>query len=263
MDAVEINQALRGAELITDTAGGNYVVGLLGCEGGAWSREDGRMFNLVSSSLTADLIFAEGTCTARTFLCACESYLSRIRVRRLMLAVEPSGDGRFHVGQVGGALADPNAPHGQIVIDEAPLFYGAVSGWNADDETLTPTHAGATYGADAFRITEWNDAGRISFGGDADVTLTADHTRTNIFAIPLTSDRSVTLPSGNLMWTGRSYIVVRTDADGLGVLSIKAEDGTTLASLPSGRQGRVEVVWNRSLQDGPFQGWTIVEQLAW
>ena len=262
--AIEINQALLSPVIINDPSGGNYIVGLLGCEGGTWDMGDRELFSLSGSVMLASHIFLSGTTDQKLTLFSTDGR-GYIEVDFLICAVS-AGDsgGRVILGRIGGStVSDPNSNRGEIAFHRVRSFGGLID-WNlTGPNRISPTDVDDTASADALSIGEWNDPSRICFRADEDAQILPSDARLNIVSAELSEDRSLTLPIGGLLFTGRVFEFVKTST-GSGSLKIKHQNGTEIVSLPPDTKGRVVLIWNRSLNNGPgFDTWLVTERLTW
>ena len=260
MEAIEINQAHLGPVLIQDYAGGNYVIGLFICEVGTWGSARSRLFYLDDSTMVARHIGLIGTATQPTtvFRTTGRGYID---VDLLINGMTASGSGALYIAETGSAnQQNPNASRGEVEIGRVRTYSDLVS-WSTGANPVALTDATRTGSADAVRVREWNDPGRVNFLADASVTLPPGGARLNI-ATTLTANRTITLPDGNLMHSGRAFEFVKTEA-GAGSLTVAPSVGAGFATIPAASKGRVAVVWQRSLVNGPAAGWVVVDSATW
>lgn len=263
MNAIEINQAQLAPILINDPSGGNYIIGLLGCEGGTWNVAGRELFKLSGSVMLASHIFLSGTTDQSLTLFSTDGR-GYIDVDFLICAITAGeSDGRVFLGRIGGAsVSDPNSNRGEITFQRVRSFDGLLE-WNLDGPNrIAPVDVANTASADALGIGEWNDPNRICFRPDEDVQIQPADARVNIFSAELQGDRVITLPSGDLLFSGRVFEFVKTNRSG--GLSIVHNNGTEIVSIPGDTSGRVAVTWNRSLVNGPgFDSWVVTSQSMW
>jgi hypothetical protein len=259
MDNIEINAATMGPVLIQDGGGGNYVIGVFGIETGTYGSSLS-LIDLQSGTLQARHLYLNLTATARIFGVKVGNVGSWAQIDMIRVKPTLTGSGEFYLGSITGTLTDPEADHGWIEIRKAYPYAGKA--WSASAPIIAPTWVGGDVTADALRITEWNDPARVAYRGDANVTLKLDAPMVNVFPAELTTDRVVTLPNNALMFSGRTFEVVKT-ITGTGKLTVKNPAGTTIGEIAAANKGRLRVVWNRSLTNGPSQNWTVIASETW
>jgi hypothetical protein len=265
MDRIEINQALLGPTLISDNGGGNYVVGLFGCEGGTWSDSSNRLIHLDDSTLEARHIFLTGTTSAATSLLRTAGR-GHIHIDFLIQDFEMTGSGKVFTTQLGGEnLNNPNESRGEIIIGRIRSMTGLVP-WSLGDQTVALTDAGNTESADAVRVTEWtgDPSRQPGWNEDADVDHANRPDAANVQAVlALSATRTYTLPHGYYLYSGFSRTFVKpvaTDGDWV----IRDANGNEVVTLAGAARRRVTLMWNRSLANGPsFDSWTVIDSSTW
>lgn len=264
MDAIEVNQALLGPKIISDLGGGDYVIGRLGIEIGVYTGNMGvtqdRLFH-VSGSIVATQIYAQVEVTGGSL------YLFVLGGNRMnswgdigTLRINVTGAGAFYVGGASGDSgdnSDPEENHGFLEFGRIRHYGG--SAWASSPARIL-TDQGSTTHADTVRVREWADLSRVAYRPDAAVTLTVDSPPVNIFRT-LTANRTISLPWVNYQYSGRPFVVVKDTTSQ--TITIQTSGGATVATLAAASKGRVTVVYNRSLINGPSFGWSVVEHVTW
>lgn len=262
MDNIEINQANLGPILLQDNAGGNYVVGMFGCEGGTWSTANRRLFVVDDSPLVAQHIFVTGTATQVTdiFRTAGRGFVD---VKFLIMGITPSGSGHVFVSNIGGSnVANANLQRGEVILDKIRSMSGLVA-WTRTGNKIALTDVGNTGSADATYVREWNDPSRVAYLADANYSLAAGDAPVQIVTGALAAARTITLPHGELLHSGRTFTFVKT-ATTTGALNIVNNAGSAVTSIAAATKGRVTVSWNRSATNGPaYDSWTVIDSATW
>jgi len=261
MDNVELNQASLGPVLYSDVGGGLLAGGRFGLEAGLYAA--GAATNIINTSngkirLTHFSFTATVERTISLIFCGSSSspYAS---ANITLISCRPTinGAGQVYIANVGGTLSNPDAANvGYFEVDDIALPNGWVAGVNL-------TNIGAAASADGVRVKRWTDPGGLIFFGDESTTLLQKTPRAVVFNTALTADRIVTLPSDVDLFSGRPFVISKTNSAGAGILTIKNSAGTTLETIAAASKGRVELVYNRSLQNGPNRAWTVVGKSTW
>jgi hypothetical protein len=243
MYAVEINEAMLGPEIIHDTAGGKYTIGRFVLETGLYETADRKLFYVYGSTLVAKEIVLEFVVNAQTYLFWTNGN-HYVEVDQLRTSFQQGAGGWIWVSR-GGRVTLKNSP---TIFDND----GTGVDYHNSDPYYALTDMGSSTAADELVVEAWNDSNRLIYIADANYSPAYNSERLIIYNTALTTDRTLTLPSGSLAFTGRAFTVYRTAA-GAGSLLIKDQGGTTIATLTG--KGVAELTWSRSLTNSPSQAW--------
>lgn len=256
-DNVEVNGANSGATMIYDGAGGTYIITHFALEVAHYSVTNANLFDVPNGYLEAEWIY----CNTLTIDSGVDLYLfnnsgaaSRIDVKRLDVTFS-SNAGRCFINR-NGSSSNPN--HFKY------LNGVAFNAGSSNSAVCQLTNIIATQGADNVIVDDWADLGRVQINGDANVSCSAGSAYLQVFDVPLTADRTLTLPDGrqntaNNLFSGRVFKVVRDhSASAAFALNIKDVAGTTLATIASSTSGLVELCWHRDNGNTSFT-WMIID----
>lgn len=241
-DNIEVNSTDAGAVMLYDVGSGNHIVGHWALEGGTYN-SDATLFNVVNGTLSIVQIYTQSLTigVGATLTCfQCQGDNSFVNIGYHQMTEFTSNLGTWIEFNCAGTLQS------HIKYINIPF---STSCWLVD--------VGGTVSADWVAVDQWNDISSIQMNPDADLVLSFDSPMTQIFDIPLTATRNVTLPlegpnPGNQLFSGRRFRFVKTNTSAHPI-NINLFGGGTLVTMASGQKTNLEIVWNR---DGGANGWS-------
>lgn len=267
MGVIEINSADQGPQLINDVGGCLYTIGHFRIEGGAYTTAT-VLFQLANGILLADVLEVTTlNISAPIYLIGFQTYNPLLGTAPIKLAIYAAptitGSGAFFLCSADASNGNQNIPnlgaYFEKWIHTVPL-----------SNTCAVADNFASTGPDGVFIESWNSRSRMNFLADADAVIPNDAAAVQIAFVPLTADRTYTLPeqtgSNNNAFSGREIEFVKMDATGVGQM-VLAQGGGHLAIIPANMRGRVRFRYNRSVQQAsglaPVETWMIVAFELW
>jgi hypothetical protein len=246
-DSIEVNGALSGALMLYDGGGGTHIISAWRIEVGTYSA-NATLFNVPNSKIIGD--YSE-----------ISTLTIPVGVNVTCYATNgPGGLIDLRVHNVPGVAAVLGTLDVLLVGAPARGEVGRIVG-AALTANYRLTNITATVAANNVAVTEWNNNSRIAMISDTDVTLTYDAPVHQIYNDELTANRSITMAedriiAGNQLFSGRRHRISKPNTSAFTVI-VKSAAGSTLATLPSGSKGFVEMVWQRTLTTPAFS-WVII-----
>jgi hypothetical protein len=251
---VEVNGANSGATMISDSGGGYYVIDHFALEQASYNSGTYNLFNILNGGLDARFIYT----TALSINTGVSVYLlnnNNNAVGRWKLdwpyVAFGTNNGNYYLSNSGSG----NRPIEFTNVANVPF-----------GSACALTNVVSTTGPDGTVVHDWNSMSRVAWNGDADVTLSVGAEMTQIYDLPLTANRVLTLPEGrqqsnNCLFTGRRFRISRTrNSTGAFTLTIKNKAGSAVATIASSTSSFVEVAWSRTTNSTNHFGWTILDQ---
>lgn len=232
-DNIEINGANAGCTMLADEAGGAHIIGHWALEDATYN-SDVTLFDVINGIMTFDYIYTNDIAIgagAHVYFCNWAGLKSYVHGGVLNVGFN-TNSGTYICTQGSGPLQ--------------ASFYNIFAPWSAGCRLADVGNSAA---ANFTEVRQWNDPGHVVMQGDASVSISAIDAVNQIFDVPLTANRTVTLPdeaadSTNVLFLGRRFRFAKTNTSNFS-LTVKTASGTTVFTIPSATAATKEIIWHR------------------